>query len=62
MPYFGIEASLDDARARALLGPLGLARAAAARLLRDADRLRRARALGQAADHAARRAADAGRR
>ena len=51
MPYFGIEASLDDTRARALLGPLGLAAAAAARLLHDADRLRRARALGQAARH-----------
>ena len=25
VPYFGIEASLDDARARSLLGPLGLA-------------------------------------
>ena len=25
MPYFGIGATLDDARARELLGPLGLA-------------------------------------
>ena len=51
VPYFGIEASLDDTRARELLVPHGLVGAAAARLLRHADRLRRARALGQGHDH-----------
>jgi hypothetical protein len=51
VPYFGIGATLDDARARELLGPLGLVAPPLAGLLREADRICRARQLGQARDH-----------
>jgi hypothetical protein len=59
LPYFGIEAILDDERAQALLGPLGIAAVAAPRLLRAHHRVRRTLQLGQArGDEAGRSAGD----
>ena len=53
-PTSGSRRASTTRRARELLVPARARVAAAARLLRDADRLRRARALGQGHDHARR--------